>query len=96
MQIVGLIAIYAMVAWLFGLWPFEKGMFTGPTSECSYDAGYDAGYDGASQNCSTEAYLEGYEESDFDSECYWLRCERPDHDNFKRLGCGSWGEIKCW
>ncbi len=95
MQFIGLIAIYAMVAWLFGFWPFEEGLFTGPTSECSYDAGYDAGYDGANQKCSTDAYLEGYEEGDFDSECHWLRCERPDHDDFKRLGCGSWDKIKC-
>ncbi len=95
MPLIGLIAIYAMVAWLFGFWPFEEGLFTGPTSECSYDAGYDAGYDGANQKCGTEAYLEGYEEGDFDSECHWLRCEKPDHDDFKRLRCGSWGKFQC-
>ncbi len=47
MQVIGWIAIYIVVAWLFGFWPFEEGLFTGPTSECSYDAGYDDGYDGA-------------------------------------------------
>ena len=96
MRLIGWIAVYVAVAWLFGLWPFEEGSLTGPTSECSYDAGYDDGYDGAIQNCSTEAYLEGYEEGDFDSECYWLRCEMPDYDTFKRLQCGSWSETKCW
>ena len=95
MQVIGLSTIYAMVAWLFGFWPFEEGMFTGPTSECSYDAGYDDGYEGANQKCSIDAYLEGYEEGDFDSECHWLRCERPNQDDFKRLGCGSWGKIQC-
>jgi len=95
MRVIGWIVIYIVVAWVFGFWPFEEGLFTGPTSECSYDAGYDDGYDGANRKCSTEVYLAGYEDGDFDSECYWLRCEKPDNTRFKRLGCGSWSELKC-
>ena len=91
----GWIAAYLFAAWLFGFWPFEEGVFTGPISECSYDVGYDDGYDGATPKCKTDAYLNGYEEGDFDSECDWLRCERPDHDAFKSMGCGSWSEMKC-
>ncbi len=95
MQVIGWVAIYIVVAWLFGFWPFEEGLFTGPTSECSYDAGYDDGYDGANRKCSTKVYLAGYEDGDFDSDCYWLRCEKPDHTRFKSLGCGSWSKLKC-
>ena len=95
MRFIGWIAIYVVIAWLLGFWPFEEGLFTGPTSECSYDAGYEDGYDGAIRKCSTEAYVEGYEGGDFDSECHWLRCEKPDHDKFNRLGCGSWSATKC-
>jgi hypothetical protein len=47
MRLIGLLIVYVVLAWLLGFWPFEKGFFTGPTSECSYDAGYDDGYDGA-------------------------------------------------
>ena len=95
MRLIGWIAAGIAVAWLFGFWPFEEGLITGPTSRCSYDAGYDDGYDGANQRCSTDAYLEGYDDGDFDSECYWRRCEKPDYDRFKRLGCGSWSAVKC-
>ncbi len=96
MQVLGWIVVYAVVAWLFGIWPFEEGFFTGPTSQCSYDAGYDDGYDGAAPKCKIQVYLEGYDDGDFDSDCEWLRCEKPDHDEFKRLGCGSWSEMKCY
>ncbi len=95
MRVIGWNVIYIVVAWVFGFWPFEEGLFTGPTSECSYDAGYDDGYDETNRKCSTEVYLAGYEDGDFDSECYWLRCEKPDHTRFERLGCGSWSELKC-
>ena len=96
MQLFGWIAVYAVVAWLFGFWPFEEGFFTGPTSECSYDAGYDDGYGGAARKCKVHVYLEGYDDGDFDSDCEWLRCEKPNHDEFKRLGCDSWSEMKCY
>lgn len=95
MRIIVWIAIYFVAAWMIGFWPFEKGLLTGPTTECSYDAGYDDGYEGANQKCSIDVYLEGYEDGDFDSDCYWFRCERADHDRFKRLGCGSWDEMTC-
>ncbi len=95
MHFIGWAVIYVVVAWLFGFWPFEEGLITGPSSGCTYDAGYDDGYDGASSKCSTEAYVEGYDDGDFDSECHWLRCAKPDHDKFKRLGCGSWSRMSC-
>ncbi len=95
MHFIGWAVIYVVVAWLFGFWPFEEGLITGPSSGCTYDAGYDDGYGGASPKCSTEAYVEGYDDGDFDSECHWLRCERPNHDGFKRFGCGSWSEMRC-
>ena len=96
MRLIGLLIVYVVLAWLLGFWPFEEGFFTGPTSACSYDAGYDDGYDGAAPKCSIEAYLEGYDDGDFDSECHWLRCERPDYDKFKKMGCGSWTQMECW
>ena len=96
MGFVGWVAIYFLAAWLFGFWPFEEGVFTGPTSECSYDSGYDDGYDGALPKCKLNAYLEGYEEGNFDSECHWLRCEKPNYEDFNRLGCGSWTAKTCY
>ncbi len=90
-----LVAMYLIAAWLFGLWPMEEGILTGPSSECAYDAGYQAGYDGATKTCKTEAYLEGYGEGDFDSECDWLRCDRPNRSSFKKFGCGSWSAHQC-
>ncbi len=76
MPLIGLLIVYVVFAWLLGFWPFEEGFFTGPTSECSYDAGYDDGYDGALPKCSIEAYLvsehgrsiSGHSESDI---LYW-------------------------
>ena len=95
MRFLGWVVIYAVVAWLFGFWPFEEAMIPGRLTGCTYDAGYNDGYDGAKQKCSTRAYVDGYEAGDFDAECHWLRCVSPDHGTFKRLGCGSWSAMKC-
>ncbi len=95
MQFISWVVIYMFVAWLFGFWPFEEGMITGFSSECTYDAGYDDGYDGDSQKCSTAAYIEGYSDGDFEAECHWLKCVKPNHDKFKELGCGSWSSMRC-
>jgi hypothetical protein len=89
------IIIYLVAAWLFGFWPFEEGLITGPSSGCSYDEGYDDGYDGASQKCNTNAYREGFEDGDFEADCHWHRCVKSNHDKFKRLGCGSWSKMRC-
>ena len=95
MQFIGWVVFYILAAWLFGFWPFEEGYLTGPTSECSYEAGYEDGYDGAIQKCSTSAYLTGYDEGDFEADCHWLRCVRPDRHEFERRGCGSWDRMSC-
>lgn len=95
MNFIGWVVVYVLFAWLFGFWPFEEGMISGPSSGCTYDAGYEEGYDGANPKCSNEAYREGYAEGDFDADCHWYRCVRPDHDKFKQLECGSWSRMTC-
>ena len=89
------VVIYLVTAWLFGFWPFDEGLITGPSSGCTYDAGYEAGYDGETQKCKTEAYLEGYEDGEFEADCHWQRCVKPNQDKFKKLGCGSWSKGRC-
>jgi hypothetical protein len=67
----------------------------GDGSGGTYNAGYEAGYDGEIQKGKTGAYLEGYEDGEFEADCHWLRCVKPNQDKFKKLGCGSWSKGRC-
>ena len=88
-RVVGLVVTYLVVAWLVGIFPF------GESSDCTYDYGYDDGFDGAQPRCQGASYKEGYEEGQFDDQCYYLKCERPDFQAYKRMQCGRWDQFKC-
>ena len=62
---------------------------------CNYDNGYDDGYDGALPECEATDYMEGFQAGEFESDCDWYRCEKPNYDNFKQMSCGSWESYRC-
>ncbi len=90
-----LIIFYFIAAFLIGFWPFEKSVLEYipiGSSTLSYDEGYEDGYDGAIMKSEKSPYIDGYYDGDFDAECEWLKYDKKDFEEFKRIGCGAWSD----